>query len=161
MLQKGNGKDFRLELSDASNNVITTLFCDRIQTSQNVTPIRGGSFSPPTLTGYAPELMFDRLTQTRINKKIAKKQTTTVGNGSISALFVDISYLAYQSEFRNPIYRKMFQKSIENHLNLNVTDIVLFYRPNRPQLTGIEVPILVKKTSILDCDIKRLLGNEA
>jgi hypothetical protein len=160
MFKKGDGNEFKLELSDASNNVITTLACTRIQPAKNVIPIREGSFSPPTLTGHAPEFMFDRLIQTRIAKKIGKKQASAVDSGSISALFVDISHLGYQTEFRNPIYSRIFQESILSHIHLK-TDIVLFFQCNKAQPTGIEVLAVVKKASMLEGDIKKFLGNEA
>ena len=64
-LQTAGGKKFRVVLPDDPHSVVTILFIDTIQTSQSATPIRGGSFSGPTLTGYAPESMFDRLIQTQ------------------------------------------------------------------------------------------------
>lgn len=161
-LQKAGGRDSRLELLDPSHNIATVLSCDRIQASQKITPSRVVSFSPPTLTGYAPEFMFDRLIQNRIIKKIGKEQTKTIGTGSICALFVDISHLEYQTEFKDPLYGKHFQESVGNHLDLNTTqtDIVLFFSIDRSQHTGIEVPILIKKTSVQDEDIRKLLGDQ-
>ncbi|MCK4815165.1 hypothetical protein KA005_05290, partial [bacterium] len=158
-LDISNPKEIRKRFNDDSLNVSTGLSINKIQRSQVPTPVRRGLCLLPTLTGYAPEGMFDRLIQRRILAKIGKKQTS--GFGDCSALFIDISGLGYPTEFRHSFYRKKFVQSITQHLKPDMIeiDMIMFFYPNRSRETGIEFPILFKKAKIPLDNAQCLLGD--
>ena len=146
--------------NDESQNVYTEVSINRIQRSEEPTPIRSGICSPPTLTGYAPEIMFDRLVQRRILAKIRKKQSS--GLGDFSALFVDISWLGYLTEFEHPFYKGKFMESVIHHLDPDQIeiDLVVFFCSDRSRDTGIKFPIVFKKTKFSSDNVECVLGGK-
>lgn len=159
-IQKSNGSRTRNELIDKPNNTITEITVDQIQPNQYCLPARKGGISGPPLTGYAPELMFDRLLQGRIHSKIKKGQAATIKDADLHALFVNVSRLVYKSEFDGSYYLGEFKKSIEKYFYPNSlrVDTVIFFQPNLSN--GIEIidPLLFTKNGILAAQINSLLG---
>jgi hypothetical protein len=141
------------KIIDEPNNTITEIIFKQISPSQFDLPAREGSIIGPSLTGYSPEGMFDRLIQRRIRSKIKKAQTYTISDVDLRALFVDISYLGYVHQFYHTCYQKRFIESIKNYFDFDSlkVDMVIFFCPIRANEKSIEVPLLFKKpTTSLD-----------
>jgi hypothetical protein len=95
-----------------------------------------GAITP--LDGYAPEIMFDKIVERNIIRKMDKGQLPSQGSkGAIRVLLVDLARLDFLDglEERHPMYRKQFLDSIACHLSNKVgatrqADLVVFARMN-------------------------------
>ena len=148
-------------LRDEDLNVFTEVRLSEIEKSQSDTPTRFGTVSGPTLTGYAPEGMFDRLVQRRILSKIQKGQAQSLSGEHLRALIVEISRLGYTSEFACPYYLQKFGQSVERHLAPKAVDVdmVVFCFPRSEAGTDMAIPIVFKKPSFSDEAFERLFGS--
>lgn len=119
----GASKSIAVTMPYESENVLVEVNLDQIQKSSHRLPARYGGGLDPTLTGYAPEAMFDQLVQRRVLKKIHKKQVQALANKGIGVLFVDLSRLGYSSEFEHSWYLNKFRESVEKHLDRDKVDV--------------------------------------
>ncbi|HUI08515.1 MAG TPA: hypothetical protein VL486_16055 [Verrucomicrobiae bacterium] len=116
------------QLPDEALNVLVTVRLENIQRSRGHIPSRSGSVRLPTLTGHAPEGMFEGLVTRRIREKLGKGQAQSLSGSHLRALIVDVSGLGYVDEFGHPWYREKFRHTLNEHLDLagiNI-DLVLF-----------------------------------
>jgi hypothetical protein len=159
-IQNSNSCIVNKKLVDETNNTITEISIHEIEPSQYKLPARDGVIIGPSLTGYSPEGMFDRLVQRRLQSKSRKAQTDSVDGADLRALFVDISHLGYNSEFGHPYYQKKFAESLKKHFehDFSGVDVVIFFQPNRSDQQGIRVFLLFKKHSVATNKIESLLG---
>lgn len=141
-------------------NVLFEVRLFQIQKSQGHTPARIGTVSGPTLSGYAPEGMFDRLVERRILKKIQKGQAQSLQRAHFRALIVDISRLGYTSEFTHPYYLQQFGQSVEKHMDSEELDVdlVVFCFPRSEPKADMAIPVLFRKPSLSDENFGRLFG---
>ena len=142
-------------------NVKSSLEIKDIQISQNDYPDRCGSTSPPTLSGYAPEGMFDHLLKRRILNKLRKKQTHTVSGNHIRALIVDISHLGYQTEFDHSVYQNLFKKSLQTRLGGQHihADFILFCTPRAKNRGGLIKNFVFLSKDMSVEDLHPILGD--
>jgi len=148
-------------LRDENLNILVEARENQARKSQGQMPNRRIFLHPPSITGYAPEGMFDQLVKRRVLKKIQKGQTQSLPGNNIKALCVDISKLGYRDEFFHPYYLQSFGKSIENHLdhNNNVgVDIVAFCLHGVPTRTDMAIPVIFRKPSISEEICGQLFG---
>jgi hypothetical protein len=85
-----------------------------IQPSKDPIPLRRGVISPPSISGYAPEAMFDRLVGRRVRAKAAKGQA--VGQAPCSLLIVDLSHSQLTRELEHSVYRAQFEQTLRARL---------------------------------------------
>lgn len=142
-------------------NVKTNLLVYKIQNSNSNYRLRNGSFSPPVITGYAPEGMFELLVKKRILTKLNKKQLYQVSGMDLRVLIIDISHLAYWMEFKHQIYFDKFRAILKrimsgNHIN---ADIVLFCTPRVKTRGGMVINLIFKKDHISNNLLQTMLGN--
>jgi hypothetical protein len=144
-----------------SYNIKTVLKIKEIKLSHNIYPSRYGSFSPPILTGYAPEGMFDLLVKKRIKTKLRKEQLFKIAGNHIRILIVDITRLAYWNEFEHPVYLSKFKSSILSHLNSNTikADILVFITPRVESRGGLKINLLFKKDTIDNTVLQTIFKN--
>jgi hypothetical protein len=83
-------------------------------------PTRWGVISPPNLSGYAPEAMFDRLTHRRVRAKASKGQAS--GLAPISLLVVDLAHAELSSELVHDAYRAKFEQVVRKRLGSGLPD---------------------------------------
>lgn len=147
-------------LRDEDLNVLTKVRLSQIKKSQSDTPSRFGTASGPTLSGYAPEGMFDRVVGTRILSKIQKGQAQSLPGEHLGALIVDISRLGYTSQFMHPYYLQQFGQSVEKHLSPRAIDVdmVVFCFPRSKAGGDMAIPIVFRKPSFSDEAFQRLFG---
>jgi hypothetical protein len=164
ILNKPHPSNFSRRMPDKSNNVSTNVNITNLRKSRSDAPSRFGTVLTPTLTGYAPELMFDRLIMRRVNNKLLRNQTNSICEGSLKSLFIDVSNLAYVSQFGHDYYQKYFLESIDSHLDLasNEMDLVVFFLPSQYKNHPLYVLFVSKKPNISDdlaqCIIGRGIG---
>lgn len=159
-IQNSNKEKVSTKILDESNNMITEIIIHQIESSRYELPARDGAILGPSLSGYSPEGMFDRLVQRRIKSKIKKAQTESTHNVDLKVLFVDVSHLGYNSEFNHSYYQGKFVESIEKNFDsdLSNVDAVLFFQPIRSNGSSIEVPLLFKKRTVSLDKFESLLG---
>jgi hypothetical protein len=75
---------------------------------------------------------------------------------------VDVSNLAYVTEFKNSYYQKNFAKSLVENLNKNedYIDSVIFFQPNLIKHSTIDIPIVFKQKSMPLTKIKDILSHD-
>jgi len=142
-------------------NVKTSLSINRIQKSKQNYPDRRGTFSPPTLTGYAPEGMFDLLVRKRILNKLHQRQTDRMPGNYYRILMVDISHLGYVSEFEHPVYLSKFKQSLQCHLVANQiqADLILFCLPKVKSHDGLKIYLGYLNSDKYDGFLDAIWGN--
>ena len=125
-------------------NVNLYIEIKRSQDSTFELPARVGFCSPPTLSGYAPEGMFNNLVKRRLLKKLKKSQTANCNQKHKEIYFINTSRLGYSFEFDHQIYLTKFSKSLAGNLNINElnADIIVFYKTDNKSKTGIDVFIV-------------------
>lgn len=87
---------------------------EQVAKSAQRLPTRWGVISPPNLSGYAPEAMFDRLTHRRVRAKASKGQAS--GLAPISLLVVDLAHAELSSELVHDAYRAKFEQVVRKRL---------------------------------------------
>ncbi|MEK0337631.1 MAG: hypothetical protein QQN41_09390 [Nitrosopumilus sp.] len=160
--ERNNESEFQKFYQYEHLNVNMYIQFKRIERSAGDLPDRVGFTSLPTLTGYAPEGMFEQLVKRRIKAKMLKRQTKQGNGENIGVYFIDVSRLGYVYEFDIPVYLKMFARSVTNHIRLNVTsaDIIIFFIPNNEMDTGIELYMVAKKNKIEKSMVQELIGKQ-
>jgi hypothetical protein len=86
-------------------NVRVRVELEEVEQTRGRLPARWGVFSPPGLSGYAPEGMFDRLVHRRVQRKAAKGQAPRSGLAPLSLLVVDLARAQLTSELSHSGYR--------------------------------------------------------
>jgi hypothetical protein len=84
--------------------------------SRSTRPDRVIAEGGPTLSGYAPDAMFDRLVRGRVVKKLSAGQAARPGVAEYSLLVVDLGGSEITSELFVPFYRESFGRSLERLL---------------------------------------------
>lgn len=149
---------FSIRRLDHEHNVSVELRFENIQKSEGNLPARSGGFLVPTLTGHAPEGMFDQLVEKRLAKKIRRAQAQSIKTEGLSGLFVDVGRLGYPDEFSHPWYLNRFSQSLEKHLEHgdSVIDMIVFYLPRLDKKTDTRFPLVFLKPGI-DRDVLDVL----
>lgn len=124
-LTESERQAFIARVPDESLNTISEIRLDQIRNSLDCMPNRFGSIIPPTLTGYAPEAMFDHLIAKRVLKKIRKGQAQSLPGEHLRALIVDVSRLDDAHQFQHPWYLKRFAQTVVKHIDPEKVDIDL------------------------------------
>ncbi len=148
----GSNDAFIIKRLDHEHNISVEVRFEEIQRSERDLPSRSGGISVPTLTGHAPEVMFDQFVERRLLKKIRSGQAQSIQTGGLAAVFVDVNRLGYSYEFSHPWYRKKFSQSLEKHLehgDLDI-DVVAFYLSRVNEKTVTEILLLFLKSGIPD-----------
>lgn len=146
----------KLDQKDLDCNVTVRL--TGLQPGGAECPARGGSFSVPTITGYAPEGMFDRLVRRRITTKIQRRQAASVPGRHLRMLAVDISGLAYWHQFAHPYYLRTFGRTVDGVLGQGASDIdvVVFFSAKSGRSSEMSVPLLFREPSVSDATVATL-----
>ncbi len=141
-------------------NVLTEVHLEQIQKSQARMPSRSFSISAPTLSGYAPEGMFDQLVERRILNKIRKGQAQSMPGGHLRMLVVDVSQLEYTHEFTHPYYLQQFGQSVKKHLDPEAVDVdmVVFCFSRSEARADMAIPVLFRKPSLSEEVFSKLYG---
>lgn len=147
---------------DKDQNILIEVRLFQFQRSKGNTPIRYGTIIGPTLTGYAPEGMFDRLVNRRIFKKIQRGQAQSLPGDHIRIMVTDVSRLGYENEFTNPHpfrFRK-FVQSVKNHIDLETVniDILVFCYSRWDAGFDLKIPMIFGKVSLSNEVLERLFG---
>lgn len=115
-------------------NLKIKLEINMIKKSKGNYPKRWISYLPPSLNGYAPDLMFDLLLSKKISKKLKKAQIHTISGVYLRILIVDITGLCYAGtgEFDHFAYLPKFKDSLYKHLvGKDIqADFIVFCLPN-------------------------------
>lgn len=161
MIQNSNNKKLSKKLVDEANNTVVDIIIHQIEPSKYELPVRHGVIHGPSLSGYSPECMFDKLIQRRIRSKINKRQTEAIHSSDLKVLFVDVSHLGYISEFNHSYYQGKFAESIEKHFGADFSgiDAVIFFQPIRSHEKSFEVPLLFKRPIISLDRMRSLIGS--
>jgi hypothetical protein len=135
---------------DIQNNLAIHVSMTKLRQTVGLAPVRSVVIFKPTLTGYAPELMFEKFLSTRLSKKISKRQAIKSSEKVLTALFVDISNLGYVTEFTHPSYQSKFVESIKSCLDLSPDEIntIIFFRSKSGLAIGIDPVLLYKQKAI-------------
>lgn len=155
-LQGSAERVFESKFADEPQNLLTSVRFDQIEESSGRVPVRSGFLSCITRSGYAPDWMFD--TRRGITGKLRKRQTQRVKGEHLRALIVDVSKLAYVSEFRHPWYRSQFKKTL-GRINLatyNTDFLVLCCSRVRARM---RILMVVRNPNIQVCAFDKLLAN--
>jgi hypothetical protein len=152
ILKRPHARAFNRIMTDKSNNVSTKVKITNLRKSKCKSPSRFGTILTPTLTGYAPERMFDRLIMRRVKKKLLRNQTKAICDGSLKVLFIDVSSLAYVSQFGHEYYQKCFLESIGRHVDMTSVemDLVVFFLPSQSKNYPLDTLFVSKKQNISD-----------
>jgi hypothetical protein len=95
-------------------NIKVTIEINDIQPCRSHLPARIGIISPPGLSGYAPEGMFDRLVRRGVRDKARKGQAPRSKLAPLSLLVVDLSRSEMTTGLPHPSYRRSFEKSLRD-----------------------------------------------
>jgi hypothetical protein len=116
----------RVEHERHELNIRIWIALESIEQSRERLPIRSGVISGPSITGYAPEGMFDRLVEKNVRGKARKGQA--VGHAPLSLLLVDLSYSELTRELVSPYYRAKFSEIVGKRLGqgLDGYDMIAF-----------------------------------
>lgn len=122
-------EDLRVECDRPALNLGITVELDHVRPTERNLPARTGAIHYPSITGYAPDAMFDRLVGSRIRRKAAKGQA--VDHAALALLLVDLSRSEIQNELREGYYRECFCESLERHFSegLSGYDVVALCEP--------------------------------
>lgn len=100
----------------------------KISKSSDNFPNRFGSSSPPTLTGYVPESIFENMLKNKITNKLAKNQVQKREGISKTILIIDISRMSLSTELNSEYYFDQFAaiaKDYSENNNLNVDCVII------------------------------------
>lgn len=149
-------------LQNENLNIFTEVRLLQIQKCQSDKPVRKGVGSHPTLSGHAPEWMFDNLVKRGILNKIKKGQAQSLKGNHSSALIIDVSRLGYTTEFVHSWYLHQFGQSLQRYLKLHTVDVDLavFYNPGLVVGADMTIPLLYRKSSFPDASFRRLFGTQ-
>ncbi len=145
----GGPSELLIEHDARDLNIRVAIELREVQRSRNDLPIRGGAISPPSLSGYAPDAMFDHLVHRGVQAKAKKGQAPASNLAPWSALVVDLARSQLQTELADPAYRRRFEQTLREWLGsgLHGHDLVAFCSsaPTRGLqlhyvLTGDQVP---------------------
>jgi len=162
ILKRPHTRTLNRRMTDKSNNVLTKVKITNLRKSKCKLPSRFGTILTPTLTGYAPERMFARLIMRRVNNKLLRNQTKAICEGDLKALFIDVSNLAYVSQFGHEYYQKSFLASISRHLDLTCMemDLVVFFLPSQSKNRQLDTLFVSKKPNISDDIARCIIDNQ-
>jgi hypothetical protein len=154
---KNGQKNIDYEIDEI--NTLVKVSLDDIPNDNNLYPIRRTS-SSFSLTGYAPDYMFEHLIKRRIRSKINKEQSEALPGEHINVLIIDISKLGYTHSFSNYYYLKKFGEIIKQNLSgeLASFDLVAFDYNGKELKNSYPVPIIIKKSNISRKTINLLFG---
>ncbi|MGH9892034.1 MAG: hypothetical protein ACREA0_08645, partial [bacterium] len=114
-LQRPGGV-LRVVREQSEVNLRIAIELKNVQRSRSALPARVGTLSGPSLSGYAPEAMFDRLVARRVRTKARKGQAPGSGLAPLSLLVVDLSHSELTSQLAHPMYRSAFEQSLRQRL---------------------------------------------
>jgi hypothetical protein len=114
-LQAGE-REIRVANDERVLNIRVRVEVEDVEQSRQRLPARWGVVSPPGLSGYAPEGMFDRLVHRRVRRKAAKGQAPRSGLAPISLLVVDLAHAELTSELSHSAYRARFEETLRERL---------------------------------------------
>lgn len=109
-------REVRVARDERDLNVRVSVEIDNVEQSRERLPERRGVISPPGLSGYAPEGMFDRLVHRRVRAKAAKGQARRSGLAPSSLLVVDLAHAELSSELAHDVYRAKFEQTVRERL---------------------------------------------
>jgi hypothetical protein len=119
----------RVERRREDLNLGVSIALTSIERSRGRLPSRTGGLSGPSITGYDPVGMFDRLVDKRVRAKAARGQA--VGHARLSLLLVDLSCSELTSELGDAYYREEFEEKLWARLGqgLEGYDMIAFCEP--------------------------------
>lgn len=133
-------REVRVAHEERPLNVRVRVELEDVEETRERLPARWGVSSPPGLSGYAPEGMFDRLVHRRVRRKAAKGQAPRSGLVPLSLLVVDLARAQLTSELSHSGYRARFEQTLRERLGDDLLgyDLIAFCesrsRPARLQL---------------------------
>lgn len=132
----------------------------QIQESKLNYPIREISQFPPSLSGFAPDLMFDLLIKNKLLRKIEKAQVHNISGEHLKLLIVDVSGLIYANsgEFEHFIYLPKFKKTLHKYLteSCKKEDLIVFCLPSYN--SELRVKLLYMGDLVNKNDVHSILG---
>jgi hypothetical protein len=130
-------------------NIQVRLEIDDVEPSREQLPARWGVISPPGLSGYAPEGMFDRLVHRRVRRKAARGQAPHSGLAPISLLVVDLAHAELTSELSHPCYRARFEETLRARLGEDLLgyDLIAFCE-SRPSPAKLQLHFLMSEPAV-------------
>jgi len=109
-------REVRVAHEECPLNVRVRVELEDVEQTRERLPARWGVSSPPGLSGYAPEGMFDRLVHRRVRRKAAKGQAPRSGLAPLSLLVVDLARAQLTSELSQSGYRARFEQTLRERL---------------------------------------------
>jgi hypothetical protein len=146
---RGGEHGLRVVHDERALNIAVRLEVDEIEQSRERLPARWGVISPPGLSGYAPEGMFDRLVHRRVRRKAAKGQAPRSGLAPISLLVVDLARAELTSELSHSGYRARFEETLRERLGDDLLgyDLIAFCE-SRAAATKLQLHFLMSEAAI-------------
>jgi len=137
---------FEAERSDDELDIQVTATLSSIRPREYELPARNGFLSPPALSGYAPEGIFENMLAKGLRKKLERRQANP-GKGETAVLVTDISHLQIQSEIDDDGYRRRFEDALNRRIDAATMpyDLLLFVLPGRQQGERFRVVFAVTK----------------
>lgn len=139
----------RVAHDERALNIRVRLEVEEVGQSRERLPARWGAISPPGLSGYAPEGMFDRLVHRRVRRKAANGQAPQSGLAPISLLVVDLARAELTSELTHAGYRARFEETLRERLGAGLLgyDLIAFCE-SRPSPAKLQLHFLMSESAV-------------
>lgn len=122
-----------IERDDDELDIQVTLSLSSIRMAEHELPARCGVLSPPALSGYRPERIFENMLAKGLRKKLERRQA--IAEGAAAVLVVDISHLQIETELDHSTYQSKFGETLVRRIDRATMayDLVLFVMPSQKQ----------------------------
>lgn len=154
-------REVRVAHEERPLNIRVRVEVEDVEQSRERLPARWGVSSPPGLSGYAPEGIFDRLVHRRVRTKVAKGQAPRSGLAPISLLVVDLARAQLTSELAHSGYRQRFEETLRERLGDNLLgyDLVAFCE-SRAAAVKLQLHFLMSEDAIDPAAAEALFGDQ-
>ncbi len=127
----GGGSQLLIERRRTELNLSISVELTSVAASAGPVPRRNGTLLGPTITGYAPDAMFDRLVDRKVREKARERQAVGHASTSLSLLVVDLSHSELARELEHPLYCRRFAEILDRRLGggLEGYDLIAFCKP--------------------------------
>jgi hypothetical protein len=158
---RADEREVRVAHEEHSLNIRVRVEVEDVEQSRDRLPARWGVSSPPGLSGYAPEGMFDRLVHRRVRRKAARRQAPRSQLAPLSLLVVDLARAELTSELSHSGYRARFEQTLRERLGDGLLgyDLIAFCE-SRSGAARLQLHFLMSEDAIEPAAREALFGDQ-